>query len=325
MTAVLMLGTGHGVVFCQPTGAGWEPDFRALKNHPVTSVIARQGRLLAGTRLGIFRSEDGGRTWIQASDGLSIPLVRWLGFHPDLTGYVYAGTEPAGIFISRNGGESWRICPEVTALRDQLGWYLPYSPLAGCVRGFAANGERVYAAVEVGGVLVSDDSGSTWGLPPGSSGSPQEEGSPGSPFINADVHSISVHTSSQDLVSAPTGGGFYRSKDGGRSWQRFYDCYCRAVWVDPQNASHLILGPADGVDRNGRIEESFDGGSTWRLASSGLLVPWRDHMVERFFQLDHNLLAILSNAELIESSLDHLDWKRILPEEEDITSVAVIE
>jgi photosystem II stability/assembly factor-like uncharacterized protein len=325
MSAILMVGTGHGVVFCQSTGQGWKPDYRALENRPVTSLVARQGRLLAGTRQGVFRSEDNGRSWIQASDGFLIPLVRWLAFHPDLIGFVFAGTEPAGIFVSQNGGDSWRICPEVAALRDQLGWYLPYSPLAGCVRGFAANGDRIYAAVEVGGVLVSDDSGATWRLASGSSGDPEDEGLPGSGFIHADVHSISVYPSSQDVVSAPTGGGFYRSQDGGRSWQRFYDSYCRAVWVDPLDGNHLILGPADGVDRNGRIEESRDGGQTWKLASSGLQVPWTDHMVERFFQLDRSILAILSNGELLESSLDHLEWKRILPEEEDISSVAVLE
>jgi hypothetical protein len=70
----------------------------------------------------------------------------------------------------------------------------------------------------------------------------------------------------------------------------------------------LILGPADGVGRNGRIEETHDGGQTWRLASTGLRVPWRHHMVERFFQVNGDLPAVLSNGELIAAPLATLEW-----------------
>ena len=118
------------------------------------------------------------------------------------------------------------------------------------------------------------------------------------PLIYPDVHSISVHARSADLVLAPTGGGFYRSTDGGETWALLYDCYCRAVWVDPIDPQHMILGPADGVDRNGRIEMTTDGGRTWLPASAGLKVPWRNSMVERFTQVDDDLLAVLSNGEL---------------------------
>ena len=115
---------------------------------------------------------------------------------------------------------------------------LPYSPEAGCVRGFAFHGERAYAAVEVGGVLRSDDGGETWRLAEGSDGNPDLDGPP-EPFVYPDVHSIDVHPSSPDLVFAPTGGGFYRSIDGGRTWTLLYDCYCRAAWIDPLDASIL--------------------------------------------------------------------------------------
>jgi hypothetical protein len=188
------------------------------------------------------------------------------------------------------------------------------------VRGFAFHGSRVYAAVEVGGVLVSDDRGETWRLAEGSDGNPDLEGPP-EPFVYPDVHSLEVHTTSPDLVYAPTGGGFYRSKDGGKTWTLFYDCYCRAVWVDPQDPEHMILGPADGVDRNGRIEESHDGGESWSPASNGLQVPWRRGMVERFYQRGDDLFAVLSNGQLLTASLSTLEWKRVLP---NITRVNAI-
>jgi photosystem II stability/assembly factor-like uncharacterized protein len=238
--------------------------------------------------------------------------VRWLAYHPDISDFEVAGTEPAGIFVSRDGGATWRECPEVGQLRDQHRWFLPYSPLAGCVRGFALHGRRAYAAVEVGGVLRSDDEAQNWRLVPGSDGNPDLDGPP-EPFIYPDLHSIHVHASSADLVYAPTGGGFYRSDDGGATWACLYECYCRAVWVDPADPGHLVLGPADGVDRRGRIEESRDGGRTWRPASGGLRVPWPSHMVERFAQAGPDLLAVLSNGELLSTRLGAWQWERILP------------
>ena len=316
----LILATKQGIVLCERKDGEWHEASRGLSEQHATSVIAREGVILAGTRNGVFRSDDGGQSWREASNGLTARHVRWMGFHPEVSDLEFAGTEPAEIFVSRDGGDSWRACPEVAQLRDRFGWSLPYSPEAGCVRGFAFHRARVYAAVEVGGVLVSDDRGETWKLAEGSDGSPDLEGPP-EPFVYPDIHSLEVHPSSQDLVYAPTGGGFYRSRDGGKTWKLFYDCYCRAVWVDPQNPDHMILGPADGVDRNGRIEESRDGGETWSMASSGLQVPWRRGMVERFFQADDELFAILSNGQLLRASLSVLDWKRMLPDINNVNAV----
>jgi photosystem II stability/assembly factor-like uncharacterized protein len=318
----LLLATEQGLVICERNDDSWHEASRSLTHQHVTSVIARQGVILAGTKHGVFRSEDEGQTWTEASTGLTTSHIRWMAYHPDVSDLEFAGTEPAEIFVSRDGGDSWRACPEVAQLRDQFEWSLPYSPEAGCVRGFAFHGSHAYAAVEVGGVLVSDDRGETWRLTEGSDGNPDLEGPP-EPFVYPDVHSLEVHPSSPDFVYAPTGGGFYRSKDGGKTWNLFYDCYCRAVWVDPQDPDHLILGPADGVDRNGRIEESRDGGETWSAASTGLQVPWRRGMVERFFQAGEELFAVLSNGQLLSTSLSGLEWKRILPGISNVNAVTV--
>jgi hypothetical protein len=91
-----------------------------------------------------------------------------------------------------------------------------------------------------------------------------------------------------------------------------YACYCRAVWVDPLDSDHLILSPADDVDRNGRIEESKDGGVNWSLASDGVAVPWARSMVERFVQVGDHLLAVISNGQLLAAALATLSWRRIL-------------
>jgi hypothetical protein len=320
---MVLLATRTGFRALTRDRNSWRDELRALDGKNVTALIAREGVILAGTTNGIFRSDDLDKTWREASRGLTARHVRWMAFHPDVSDLEFAGTEPANIFVSHNGAATWRECPEVPRLRDAHRWMLPYSPEAGCVRGFAFHGTRAYAAVEVGGALMSDNSGEAWRLADGSDGSPRF-GAPRQSFIHPDVHSINIHPSSPDLVFAPTGGGFYRSNDGGKTWELLYDCYCRATWLDPRDANHLILGPADDVDSNGRIEESHDGGKSWRDASNGLKVPWRKHMVERFTQIGVELYAVLSNGALIVSRIASWEWREVLPSDAGVNAVTAM-
>jgi hypothetical protein len=321
MSDLLVVGTKEGVVIAQHEGDGWQKVRRSLAARQVNSVSIQDGNILAGTTEGIFHSDDLGQGWRMASQGLSVSKVRWVAYQPGGSGRVLAGTEPAAIFLSRDGGETWVECPEVAALREKNGWYLPYSPEAGCVRGFAFHGDHVYAAVEQGGLLRSDDAGETWRLVEGSNGIPR---TPPEGFVHPDVHSVVVHSLSPDHVFAPTGGGLYASRDGGASWRHLYRCYCRAIWSDPADSGHLVFGPADSVDRRGRIEESSDRGETWQPASKGLEVPWPQHMVERFWQVGYELLAVLSNGELVATSLPDLQWRAVLPDIGWVRAVATM-
>jgi hypothetical protein len=38
---------------------------------------------------------------------------------------ILAGTEPAGIFVSNDAGNTWDFDPVVLKLRDANGWFLP--------------------------------------------------------------------------------------------------------------------------------------------------------------------------------------------------------
>ena len=324
MAMRLFLATGDGVFKARRSGKDWSITAEALSDLAITSVSACEDLILAGTKDGIWRSVDGGKNWTQADTDLAIRHVRWMACSGGELPFVLVGTEPAGIFVSCDGADSWTGCPEVQKLRDQCGWFLPYSPEAGCVRGFTVfsfgvERARVFAAVEVGGVLISNNSGNNWQLVEGSDGNPDMDRRLGT-LIHPDVHSLEVHPSSPDLVTAATGGGLYRSTDCGGSWKCLYSCYCRAVWVDPLDPQHIIFGPADGVSRNGRIEESRDGGQTWHSAAQGLEVPWPKHMVERFCPIDSQLLAVFSNGELWSTALEPIGWHRILPQIKTITS-----
>jgi photosystem II stability/assembly factor-like uncharacterized protein len=315
----LFVATGAGLHAFDEGAEGWEAVAVGLKEEAVTSVSASKYAILAGTRNGVFISRDKGESWRGTTRGLTERHVRWLAYHLDDPWLAFAGTEPAAIFYTDDGAKNWTACPEVAELRDANGWYLPYSPEAGCVRGFAFHGSRGYAAVEQGGLLRTDDGGLSWRLVGGTTGDPDAPLLDGQ--IHIDVHSVAIHPSSPDLVFAPTGGGLYVSDDGGESWTRLYDCYCRAVWLDPDDADHLVFGPADGVDSNGRVEETTDGGETWSDASEGLDVPWPEHMVGRLARVGDELMAVLSNGHLMAAPLGTLVWRRILP---DLTGVAAV-
>jgi hypothetical protein len=133
-TTKLYLATNNGLVMIDISGRGWRVVGRTLEDQHVTSVIAREGVILAGTRHGVFRSDDSGQSWDKASAGLTHQHVRWLAYHPDRSDLEFAGTEPAAIFVSHDGAKTWRECSEVAELRNRFRWFLPYSPQAGCVR-----------------------------------------------------------------------------------------------------------------------------------------------------------------------------------------------
>lgn len=320
MNTKLIIATAQGVQIAQEDGLTWKEIHGGLIQHPFTAA-ARQGRsVLAGASDGLFLSLNDGQSWRAVEDGLSHPHIRALQFLPDEPEVALAGTEPAAIFRSRDGGLSWQECPEVAQLRDKYKWSLPYSPRAGCVRDFAVHGQRTYAAVEQGGLLRSDDGGRSWNLL-----DPEQDSSrvaAPQPWIHPDVHAVHVHPSSPDQVFAPTGGGLYYSTSGGRSWSQLHPRYCRAVWVDPDRPATMILGAADGPDRNGRIEVSRNGGDTWDLAMDGLQTGWPDYMVEQFLHINNQLLAVLSNGALISTTLDTLIWRSIRTPLADLRAIS---
>jgi photosystem II stability/assembly factor-like uncharacterized protein len=291
-----------------------------LEGERVTAIHAQgagaDAVVLAGTYGNGLRRRVGERAWTRVEAGLTADAFRFLG--PDGThpGALLAGTEPARIFRSTDGGESWHELDGVTRIEGHERWFLPYSPRAGAVRNLYTPPERerrLLASVEVGGLLASEDGGESWAL--------------GQVVTDEDIHHVTGHPREPDLLYAALGtaalnrreesrklGGVARSRDGGASWEKLETDYTRAVIVPPARPELVLAAPALRVGAGGRIVVSADGGDSWEPAGGGIDVPMPD-MVELFVAApDDSVWAICSRGRLLRAAPDDWEWSSALPD-----------
>ena len=94
---------------------------------------------------------------------------------------LFAGTEPAHLFVSEDLGLNWRELPALRSVPSVPKWSFPAPPHVGHVKHInfdADNPNTIYASVEVGGLLRSTDGGESWEEFPG---------------LYEDVHRLMVH------------------------------------------------------------------------------------------------------------------------------------
>ena len=161
---------------------------------------------------GLYHTEDGGDSWTTL-DVPQQPVVSILG-GPD-GAKLYAGTRPAAIYISHDGGTTWKQCEGFERLPSKKDW-LGFGPVDEQVRTLATHPttpNRIMAGVESAGVYVSDDRGSTW--------TERRIG------VNDDVHHLLCLNSESYVASC--GQGLYRTDDVGRTWNCL-DTHLEQFW-----------------------------------------------------------------------------------------------
>lgn len=223
------------------------------------------GELLAAVpELGIFRSRDGG-TWEPLVDRLGGGRVTALAATP--SGSIVAGTEPAGLYISRDDGVTWAEFEAFRALEAREDWS-DYGGRAAHVEAIALDPHdtsRLYAGVEIGGAYRSDDAGASWVA--------INEG------LFDDIHDIMVDPREGSRVFAATGGGLYVSQDRGADWRpvpgEAGDRYCLhffALASTPVTApaeSLFLLGTAGGPPSTWGKRAARSGAQLWASLDSG--------------------------------------------------------
>jgi photosystem II stability/assembly factor-like uncharacterized protein len=259
---------GHSVWFSEDLGVTWvhpnshsgmylEARVWALTSHP-----SLPSSIHAGTDAGVYRWNEQTARWQHIAPTLGD--VWTIVYDPDNPSILYAGTRPAALYRSTDGGVNWTelAAPGIAKFSDvNMGptrvTQLLFDPF---VR------DRLWATVEIGGIYRSDDRGATWSL--------YTEG-----LISADVHGIAVtRTRSGDSrVLVTTNKGLHASDDEGRTW-RFVELdtpwqYGRGIVTRPDDPSTVFLANGNGPPGNdGRLFRSRDGGDTWeRLTLPGVL------------------------------------------------------
>jgi photosystem II stability/assembly factor-like uncharacterized protein len=214
---------------------------------------------------GLFVTDNGGAEWQRANP--NVPRLTTTSLLA-LPGTLLAGTVPAALYSTTNGG-GWQ---ELEGVRlGANGSSFPPSPELGArTRFIAADNEtprRLYAAIEVGGMLVSDDAGRQW--------NPAMNG-----LEDPDVHQILPSVQTKGLVVTACGEGVYRSKDRGEHWGKVTPSGPRtfgsAVAEDSRGQVYLglALGRPNTWLRKKRADAavlvSRDGGVHWDVAIAGL-------------------------------------------------------
>ena len=135
-----------------PAVAAEKPAFE----HVHALAITAHGRQLwLGAHTGLYRSEDGGRSW----QGVSLPAkhphvdVMAVTMHPEDARTVYVATHDAGVFKTTDGGKGWRESNDGLGGLDVHG--LAIDPL---------EPQKLHAAVrdKGEGVYRSTDGGVKW-------------------------------------------------------------------------------------------------------------------------------------------------------------------
>jgi photosystem II stability/assembly factor-like uncharacterized protein len=149
--------------------------------------------------------------------------IRCLAIDPTDPAKMFAGTEPAALFVSTDEGRSWKEAAGVREIARHRQWTYPVPSIEPHIRWIALDGakQRILLAAQVGGIVYSGDNGASW----------HDLRDP----IDMDVHSIQIDRKNPQSVFAATGGGernpypkgkpLYRSDDGGRSWTSISDAW----------------------------------------------------------------------------------------------------
>jgi photosystem II stability/assembly factor-like uncharacterized protein len=228
----------------------------------------------------IYRSNDAAHAWQAVGAIPGFPELSSLVVDPRNPDCLLAGMEPSALFHSEDGGRTWREDPAIRRMSEENGWSVPWSDAKGHVRTIGidpSDPRRIYLAIEVGGVMRTDNGGETWENVRGG--------------IHDDVHSVAVNARDGAIVYAATRHGFGRSDDFGQSWRRIEafegQGYARPLAVNPARPEQLFTAAATtgpggfnrpGVGAECGIFRSEDGGLSWTHLTEGLPAHFKPYV-----------------------------------------------
>jgi len=274
-----------GLFRLEPESGRWEQLGQGLPEAVEARCLAfaPDGKALyVGTQAGPYRSTDGGSSW-QALGKLpgKEQLVWSILPDPGDARTLYVGTQHTTMYRSRDGGESWtELSPPEPDGMVRMSFPCRVIRLA----LDPADPRRLYAGLEVGGVMASRDGGDSWqGCNEGLLEFTKE------PRLRSrivsdtetegmmDSHALEVSAAAPGSVLLANRMGLFRSGDGGRRWQemgigRFSPLtYARDIKVsrhDPRTLYAALSIAA--VSDAGSLYRSRDLGESWQRFDHGV-------------------------------------------------------
>ena len=249
-------GLYGGVFVSQDGGQHWslQANGHALLGRNLHSLTAAPApnELFAAAEDAVLRSADGGKTWLplaaqpripSATPGRSTGRLRIYSLQTVQADkfILLAGTD-AGLFRSLNAGASWTLVKDAAFEgRPVLSIYLP------------SQGASRIAARTTPGLLLSGDLGRSWHPAP----------LPDSSYY---LYDLALPANADGPILAATSRGILQSTDDGSHWLPVNDGVPAAT-VDSVRF-HPVRTREAFLVQYGKIYQSLDGGSSWKLFPS---------------------------------------------------------
>ena len=230
---------------------------------------------------GIFKSTDGGVTWnplattIPSAGNPNWYYIDKVAIHPTNGSILLAATADMNhksyIYRSADGGTSWSLVYSASTIGLTPAWNQLWSPSFD-----PNNGNNVILGDNYGGVVLSTDAGLTW---------PTRVNVAGAVVAGARVEveyaksaAGTIYASVDNSPRVAGSGQIWKSINSGLNWTLqstpghldAQGWYANAIWVDPTNAAHLVIGGLD-------LWQSTNSGTTWTKISDWTLSPGSPH------------------------------------------------
>ncbi len=269
--------------------------------------VAALGRVYApSTERGVYRSEDGGKTWqrvLYVNDQSGATSIAMDPRNPHILfaalwqvrrwpWKLVSGGPGSGLYRSLDGGVTWKRMD---------GHGFAAGVLGKMSVSVAANGERVYAQVEAkkGGLYVSNDLGGHWKRVNSSQSFRQRAWY----FTTILADPVKTNTVYEMNVN------FYRSTDGGEIFHRMHVPHGdnHAMWIAPRHSKRMIVGNDGGATislNNGHSWSTLDNQPTAQFYHVAL--DNRDPFYAYGAQQDNSSVAIASASKW--GAITQRDW-----------------